>query len=185
MNGQLPRLPGVSGAPLLTGSQGRRESQIRRLRLSCWLCPNFLSDLVGAISPFCLLPTVKRRPSVSLKVLWALQKRIAPEIYDIVCMCAEWLRLFPIFTVGGGRTGKRRVERKMRSQWSQSLLAPPHQPREPRGPGAGKGHMPTVPAQPGFRYPSRHPQFLLSFQQIPLQHQGSKSEARPSPTRWH
>lgn len=57
VNGQL--LPGVSGAPLSVGSQGRRELGIRRLRLSCWLCLYFLSDLVDVISPFCLLPIVK------------------------------------------------------------------------------------------------------------------------------
>lgn len=56
VNGQL--LPGVSGAPPSVGSQGRRELGIRRLRLSGWLCLNFLSDLVDVISPFCLLPIV-------------------------------------------------------------------------------------------------------------------------------
>lgn len=54
-----------------------------------------------------------------------------------------------MFTVGGGRTGKRRVERKVRRHWGQSPWAPPHRPRELRGPGSGKGHRPTAPRPAG------------------------------------
>lgn len=77
---QLPGLPKAWEAPLSAGSQGWGELGIERQRLYCWLCPNFRSDLVDVISPFCLLPTVKGRHTANLKVPWVLPEKRAPEV---------------------------------------------------------------------------------------------------------
>lgn len=37
------------------------------------------------------LLTVKRGHPVSLKVLWASQKRAAPAVHGVACLCAERL----------------------------------------------------------------------------------------------
>lgn len=146
------------------------------------MCPNLPSDLVGIISPFCLLSGVKHRHPVSLQVLWALQNKIAPEISDIVCM----YKVFPHFH-GWGRegTGGRRVERKVRRHCGQVPwlhLAVLGNPGDQEG---ANGTCPQPLDQLGTQEPSGHAQALLSLSANPLPHPGTESEARPSPTRWH
>ena len=89
------------------GRAGNQESEALM-----WMCPYLLSDLVGIISPFCLLPVVRHRHPVRLEVLWAFQNKVAPGISDCksasvrsVCAC------FQIFTAGGEGTGEGRQER--------------------------------------------------------------------------
>lgn len=130
--------------------------------------PNLQSDLVGIISPFCLLPMVKHRHPVSLKVLWALQNKIAPEISDIVCMGAKCSACFHIFTVGGEGTGGRRVEEKVRrhcGQVSWLHLVPLGNPGDEE---LANGTCPQPLHQPGTQELSRHPQALLSLSANPI-----------------
>lgn len=65
-----------------------------------------LNDLVGIISPFCLLPVVRHRHRLSLKVLSAFQNKIGPGITDLAYKRAKCLRLFPHFHVGGEGSGE-------------------------------------------------------------------------------
>lgn len=131
------------------------------------MCTNLLSDLVGIISPFCLLPMVKHRHPVSLKVLWALQEKIAPEIPDIVSMCAKCLCSFPHFHVGGEGTGGRRVERKVRRNCGQVPGLHLVVPGDPSHQGLAKGTCPQPLCQPGTQEPGGHPQALLSLSANP------------------
>lgn len=96
-------------------------------------CPNFLSDLVDVISPCCLLPVVKSRYTANLKVLWALPEKIGPEFKTLSAWVGSAYTCFRFFTVERGKTGKWRVERKVRRHCGQSRPSSPSSFQGARG----------------------------------------------------
>lgn len=99
---------------------------------------------------------------------------------------------FLFFTVERGRTGKWRVERKVRRHCGQSQPSSPSssqgaRSRDVAGAGWGRGHA-AARREPDTQGPKRtpkdlsgHPQALRALHQVPLQHQGPKERHAPPP----
>ena len=140
------------------------------------MCTNLLSDLVGIISPFCLLPMVKHRHSA----LGFTGENSSRNFRHCLHVCKVFALVSTFSRWGRGNwweEGRKEGEKKL---WS-SPWAPPRRPRGPRAPGVGKGHMPTPLCQPGTQEPGGHPQALLSLSANPSAASRDRKGGTPLP----